>query len=79
VLFIRAYKDGFQSGVRAKDMIEYNVYEVGAFPWGSTEATELAIADGIDPPTGEALGALMDKMHGPLTNVHGKEFEVIAW
>jgi hypothetical protein len=46
-------------------------------PWDSDQGNILAAKDGIDPPTGKALGELLCKMHG-IKNEWAK-FQVIRW
>ena len=57
------------------------------YSWSSKVADELAAKDGIDPPTGKALGELLCKMHDlrkkdnlfSPTHFRDIEFQVIRW
>jgi len=46
--------------------------------WGEMHPTWLAQKDGIEPPTGEALKAVLERFHGKFTD-EPVRFQVIRW
>jgi hypothetical protein len=54
-------------------------YGTAAGPWGCQHDVidGIAKADGIEPPTGLGLKAVLERFHGPF--ISEKEFQVIRW
>ena len=47
--------------------------------WGEAYATDLAIKDGIDPPTGLELKNVLEKYHGRFHDFNPVHFQIIRW
>jgi hypothetical protein len=48
------------------------------FGWGTFFANSIATLDGIDPPTGEQLKAVLEAYHGPFPP-EGVEAQIVRW